>query len=173
MKAFSVTIQLVLSNIWEWSSQEWRTSQTQPLWMHVLVIFIHVTLLQTICTSPSNMSYSFVAAALNSRTHYAYGTATNIMQDVREAFEYMVDTETWVAALQEADHYRQKQGTFLKDLVQKMVYDSNTYSGMFLIVHLHSSLLIGLHSPFSLSFTLQYNGGLCLVETHLPSKSYH
>jgi hypothetical protein len=45
------------------------------------------------------MSYSFTTVALNSRTHYAYDTATSIMQDIQEAFEYMVDTKTCVATL--------------------------------------------------------------------------
>jgi hypothetical protein len=106
--------------------------------MQVLVIFVHVTLMQTIRTSSSSMSYLFAIATLNPRTHYAYGTATNIMQDLREAFEYMTNTKTCVAALQEVDHYRWKQGTFSKDLAQKMAYDSNTSSVMFLIVPLHS-----------------------------------
>jgi hypothetical protein len=109
--------------------------------MQVLVIFIHATLMQTISTSPYNMSYSFAAAALNPHTHYGYGTATSVMQDLREAFEYMADTDTCVAALQEADHFRRKQGTFSTELTQKMAYDKNTSPGMLLILPLHSSLL--------------------------------
>jgi hypothetical protein len=70
--------------------------------------------------------------------HYMYGTASSVMEDLREAFEYMVDTETCVAALQEVDHYRWKQGSFLKDMAEKMAYDSNNSPGMFLIVPLHS-----------------------------------
>jgi hypothetical protein len=50
----------------------------------------------------------------------------------------MADTETCVAALQEANHYRQKQCTFSKDLAQKMTYDSNTSLGMFVNLHIHS-----------------------------------
>jgi hypothetical protein len=46
------------------------------------------------------MSYSYAAAALHPRTHYAYGIVVNIMNDLREAFEYMTDTETCVTALQ-------------------------------------------------------------------------
>jgi hypothetical protein len=80
-------------------------SQTQPLSMQVLVISINVILMQNKSSTPCNMSYSFAAAALNSRTHYAYNTDASIMQDLRETFEYMVDTETCVTALQEADHY--------------------------------------------------------------------
>jgi hypothetical protein len=97
--------------------------------MQILVIFIYVTLMQNISTAPSNMSYSFVAVALNSRTHYAYGTIVSVVQVLREAFEYMADTKTCVTALQEVDHYRQKQGTFSKDFAQKMAYDSNTSPG--------------------------------------------
>jgi hypothetical protein len=44
------------------------------------------------------MSYSFVVVALNPHTHYAYGTIASVMQDLREAFEYMADTETCVIA---------------------------------------------------------------------------
>jgi hypothetical protein len=69
------------------------------------------------------MSYSFAAAVLNPHTHYAYGTTASIMKGLREAFEYMVDTDTCVAALQEADHDRRKQGTFSSELAQKMAYD--------------------------------------------------
>jgi hypothetical protein len=92
--------------------------------------------MQNISTSPSNMSYSIAAAALNLRTHYEYGTATSIMQDLQETFEYMANTETCVTAPQEADHYRRKQGSFSKDMAKKMAYDSNTSPGMFLIVPL-------------------------------------
>jgi hypothetical protein len=42
------------------------------------------------------MSYSFEDAALNLRTHYAYGTTASIMKDLQEAFEYMADTDTCV-----------------------------------------------------------------------------
>jgi hypothetical protein len=93
------------------------------------------------------------------------------MQDLLEAFEYMVDTETCVTTLQEADHYRWKHGTFSKDLAQKMAYDSNTSLGMFINLHIHYSSDSVTH--FSLSFALQPNGGLCLTETHLRSRSYH
>jgi hypothetical protein len=80
----------------------------------------------------------FAAATLNPRTRYAYDTNASIMQDLREAFEYMADTKTCVAGLQEVDHYRWKHGTFSKDLAQKMAYDSNTSSGMFVNRHIHS-----------------------------------
>jgi hypothetical protein len=53
----------------------------------------------------------------------------------------MADTDTCVAALQEADHFRCKQGTFFTDLAQKMEYDKNTSPSMLLILSLHSSLL--------------------------------
>jgi hypothetical protein len=104
--------------------------------------------MQNISTSPSNMSYSIAAAALNLRTHYEYGTTTSIMQDLQETFEYMANTETCVTAPQEADHYRRKQGSFSKDMAKKMAYDSNTSPGMFLIVPLHSSVLIRLCCSF-------------------------
>jgi GTP1/Obg family GTP-binding protein len=70
------------------------------------VQFSPLTLMQIISTSLSKMSYSFTAAALNTRTHYAYGTVTSVVQDIREAFEYMTDIETCVTALQEVNHYR-------------------------------------------------------------------
>lgn len=54
------------------------------------------------------------------------------MNDLREAFEFMTDTDTCVAALQEAEHYRRKQGSFSKELAVKMAYDSNTSPGKFL-----------------------------------------
>jgi hypothetical protein len=116
-------------------------SQTQHLSMQVLVIFIHATLMQTISTSSCNMSYSFAAAALNPRTYYDYGTAVSVMQDLREAFEYMADTDTCVTALQEVKHFRRKLGTFSTKLAQKMAYDKNTSPDMLLILPLHSSLL--------------------------------
>jgi hypothetical protein len=84
------------------------------------------------------MSYSFTTVALNSRTHYAYDTATSIMQDLQEAFEYMVDTKTCLATLKKADYYRWKQDTFSKELAQKMVYDTNTSPGMFVNLPVHS-----------------------------------
>jgi hypothetical protein len=45
----------------------------------------------------------------------------------------MADTETCITALQEIDHYRWKQGSFSKDLAEKMTYDSNTSLGMTII----------------------------------------
>jgi hypothetical protein len=60
------------------------------------------------------------------------------MKDLQEAFEYMVGTDTCVTALQEADHFRQKHGTFSTELVQKMAYDKNTSPGMFQNLPLHS-----------------------------------
>jgi hypothetical protein len=84
------------------------------------------------------MSYSFAAAVLNPHTHYAYDTTTCIMKDFQEAFEFMADTNTCVSALQEAEHFRHKQGTFSTELAQKMTYDKNTSSGMFLNLPLYS-----------------------------------
>jgi hypothetical protein len=45
------------------------------------------------------MSVAFVAGALNPHSHYAYGTTPNLMKELREAFEYMTDTNTCIAAL--------------------------------------------------------------------------
>jgi hypothetical protein len=87
--------------------------------------------MQNISTSLCNMLYSFVDATLNPRTHYAYGATACIMKDLREAFEYMADIDTCVAALQEAEHFRRKQGTFSTDLAQKMAYDKNASPGTF------------------------------------------
>jgi hypothetical protein len=84
--------------------------------MQVLVILIHATLMENISTSPCNMLFSFAAAALNPRTHYAYATTACVMKDIREAFEYMVDTDTCATTLQEAEHFRRKQGTFSTEL---------------------------------------------------------
>jgi hypothetical protein len=84
------------------------------------------------------MPYSFAAAALNPCTHYVYDTTARVTKDLREAFEYMTDTDTYVTALQEVDHYRWKQGTFSSKLAQKMAYDSNTSPGMFLNLSLNS-----------------------------------
>jgi hypothetical protein len=83
------------------------------------------------------LTYSFVVATLNPHIHYAYGTVVSVMQDLKEAFEYMADTETCVAALQEADHYRQKHGTFSNDLAWKMAHNSNSSLGMFANLHIH------------------------------------
>jgi hypothetical protein len=52
------------------------------------------------------MLVSFAAGALNPRSHYAYGTAPNLMKELREAFEYMADTDTCITALQQAEHFR-------------------------------------------------------------------
>jgi hypothetical protein len=37
-----------------------------------------------------------------------------------------------VAMLQEVEHYRRKQGSFSKDLAEKLAYDLNTFTGKFL-----------------------------------------
>ncbi|TVU34001.1 hypothetical protein EJB05_15822, partial [Eragrostis curvula] len=63
---------------------------------------------------------------LNPRTHYAYGTSQSVMNDVREAFEFMTDTDTCVRALHEFESYRRKFGSFSTDLAQKMAFDTNT-----------------------------------------------
>jgi hypothetical protein len=58
-------------------------------------------------------------AALNPRTHYAYGTSVSVMSDLRHAFEYMTDVDTTTQALVEVDFYRRKQGKFGRPLVEK------------------------------------------------------
>jgi hypothetical protein len=52
------------------------------------------------------MSVSFAAGALNPRSHYAYGTAPNLMKELREALEYMAGTDTCIVTLQQAEHFR-------------------------------------------------------------------
>jgi hypothetical protein len=69
------------------------------------------------------MSVSFAAGALNPRSHYAYGTAPNLMKELHEALEYIANTDTFIAALQEAEHFRRRQVTFSTELAQRMVYD--------------------------------------------------
>jgi hypothetical protein len=73
--------------------------------MQVLVFFIHATLMQNIRISPCDMSVSFAAGALNPHSHYVYGTAPNLMKELREAFEYMADTDTYITALQQAKYF--------------------------------------------------------------------
>jgi hypothetical protein len=115
--------------------------------MQVLV-FLHATLMHNIRTSLCGMLVSFAAGALNPRSHYAYGTAPNLMKELREAFEYMPDTDTCITALQEAKHFRRRQGTFSTELTQRMAYDKITSLGMFLNFPLHSSLLNNEGSSF-------------------------
>jgi hypothetical protein len=70
--------------------------------------------------------YLCAAAALHSRMHYAYGTSASVMTNLRQAFEFMTDTNTCATALQEAEHYRRKQGFFSSELAAKMACDNNT-----------------------------------------------
>jgi hypothetical protein len=72
--------------------------------------------------------YVCAATALHPRTHYAYDTSAGVMTDLRQAFEFMTDTNTCVTVLQEAEHYRRKQGTFSSELAAKMACDNNTSS---------------------------------------------
>jgi hypothetical protein len=104
--------------------------------------------MQNIRISPCDMSVSFVAGALNPCSHYAYDTAPNLMKELREAFEYMANTDTCIIALQQAEHFRCRQGTFSTELAQRMVYDKITSLGMFLTFSLHSSLLNNEGSSF-------------------------
>jgi hypothetical protein len=94
------------------------------------------------------MSVSFATGALNPRSHYAYATAPNLMKELREAFEYMEDTDACIAALQQAEHFRRRQGTFSTKLAQRMTYDKITSPGMFLTFPLHSSLINNEGSSF-------------------------
>jgi hypothetical protein len=73
--------------------------------------------------------YLCAAAALHPRMQYAYGTSTGVMTDLREAFEFMTDTNTCIKTLQEAEYYRRKQGSFSSKLAAKMVCDNNTSPG--------------------------------------------
>jgi hypothetical protein len=94
------------------------------------------------------MSISFAAGALNPRSHYAYGTSPNLMKELCEAFKYMADIDTCIAALQQAEYFRHRQGTFSTELAQRMTYDKITSPGMFLTFPLHSSLLNNEGSSF-------------------------
>jgi hypothetical protein len=60
------------------------------------------------------------------RTHYAYGTSASVMTNLRQAFEFMTDTNMCATALQEAEHYRRKQEFFSSELDAKMACDNNT-----------------------------------------------
>jgi hypothetical protein len=73
--------------------------------------------------------YLCAAAALHPRTHYAYGTVAGVMADLRQPFEFMTNTNTCVAVLQEAEHYRRKQGSFSSELGAKMSCNNNTSPG--------------------------------------------
>jgi hypothetical protein len=70
------------------------------------------------------------------------------MKELRDASEYMVGTDTCIAALQQAKHFRRRQGTFSTELAQMMAYDKITSPGMFLTFPLHSSLLNNEGSSF-------------------------
>jgi hypothetical protein len=94
------------------------------------------------------MSVSFATGTLNPHSHYAYGTTPNLMKELREAFEYMADTDTCIAALQEVEHFKRRHGTFSTELAQRMAYDKITSPGMFLTFLLHSSLLNNEGSSF-------------------------
>jgi hypothetical protein len=54
---------------------------------------------------------------------------SGVMTDLRQAFEFMTDTNTCVVALQEAEHYRRKQRSFSSELAAKMACDNNTSPG--------------------------------------------
>jgi hypothetical protein len=72
--------------------------------------------------------YVCAATAMHPRTHCAYGTSVGVMTDPRQAFEFMTDTNTCVTALQEAEHYRRKQGSF-SELAAKMACDNSASPG--------------------------------------------
>jgi hypothetical protein len=63
--------------------------------------------------------YICATTVLHLRTHYDYDTSAGVMTDLRQAFEFMTDTNTCVAALQEAEHYRRKQGSFSSGWLQR------------------------------------------------------
>jgi hypothetical protein len=73
--------------------------------------------------------YLCAVAALHSRAHYTYDTSVGVMTDLRQAFEFMIDTNMCVMTLQEGEHYRRKQGSFSTELTAKMARDSNTSLG--------------------------------------------
>jgi hypothetical protein len=87
------------------------------------------------------MSILFAAGAWNQHSHYGYGTAPNLMKELHETFEYMADTDICITALQQAEHFRRRQGTFSTELAQRMAYDKIISPRMFLTFSLHSSLL--------------------------------
>jgi hypothetical protein len=70
--------------------------------------------------------YFCAATALYPRTHYAYGTSAGVMTDLQQSFEFMTDINMCVAALQEGEHYRRKEGSFSTELAGKMACDKNT-----------------------------------------------
>jgi hypothetical protein len=94
--------------------------------------------MQNIRISPCDMPVSFTAGALNPHNHYDYGSAPNLMKELREAFEYIVDTDTCITALQQAEHFRRRQDNFSTELTQRMAYDKIISPSMFLTFSLHS-----------------------------------
>jgi hypothetical protein len=52
-----------------------------------------------------------------------------VMTDLRQGFEFMTNTNMCVTALQEAGHYRRKEGSISSELTTKMPCDNNTSSG--------------------------------------------
>jgi hypothetical protein len=82
-----------------------------------------------LCHCLLSFLYLCAAAVLHPRTHYAYGTSTTVMTDLRQAVEFIMDTNTCVADPQEVEHYRRKQGSFSEELVAKMACDNNTSLG--------------------------------------------
>jgi hypothetical protein len=73
------------------------------------------------------VNYSCIVDVLHPITHFAYRQLALIMTS-KKHFEFLTDTNTCAAMLQEDEHYRRKQGTFSKDMVEKMTYESNTCS---------------------------------------------
>ena len=60
------------------------------------------------------------------------------MTDLRVAFEFLTDTNTVVQALQEAENYRRKLGSFATDVATRMALDLKTSLGTsFAIFHLN------------------------------------
>ncbi|TVU12808.1 hypothetical protein EJB05_46468, partial [Eragrostis curvula] len=74
----------------------------------------------------ANESYVNAACALHPKTHYAYAASGTLLADVRDAFEFMADTETCATALNEVEFFRRKLGDFSKDLARQMACDNKT-----------------------------------------------
>lgn len=62
----------------------------------------------------------FVAAALNPRMHYAYIASATVFQDLRQAFEWMMNMDMAAAVLLEVEMYRRKSDEFGRTLARKI-----------------------------------------------------
>ncbi|XP_062179453.1 uncharacterized protein LOC133884089 [Phragmites australis] len=84
----------------------------------------------------ANGTYMNAAAALNPRTHYAYGTGPTLFEDLREAFERLTDVTTAAEALIEAETYRTKSLSFSGPLAARMACDGRTHPGTKIFTYL-------------------------------------